>query len=95
MQHVDSRSMGAANHGNPIFLSCLLPMLLSIVVVEKPALRALVAGLSAGFAAHLLFAAVMSTVSVLYVPVLLGRLWLVANGLLCVFLAIVLAEEHP
>lgn len=87
--------MGAANHGNPIFLSCLLPMLLSIVVVEKPALRALVAGLSAGFAAHLLFAAVMSTVSVLYVPVLLGRLWLVANGLLCVFLAIVLAEEHP
>jgi serine protease len=87
--------MGAAHHGNPLILSCLLPMLLSIIVVEKPALRALVAGLSAGFAAHLLFAAVMSTVSVLYVPVLLGRLWLVANGLLCVFLAVVLAEEHP
>ncbi|MFA5508593.1 MAG: S8 family serine peptidase [Vulcanimicrobiota bacterium] len=87
--------LGAAHHGNPLFLSCLLPMLLSIVVVEKPVLRALVGGLAAGFAAHLLFAAVMSTVSVLYVPVLLGRLWLVANGLLCVFLAIVLAEEHP
>lgn len=87
--------MGAANHGNPLLLSCLIPMVLSIVVVEKPALRALVAGLAAGFAAHLLFAAVLSTVSVLYVPVLLGRLWLVANGLLCVFLAIVLAEEHP
>jgi len=87
--------MGAAHHGNPLILSCLLPMLLSIVVVEKPVLRALVAGLSAGFAAHLLFAAAMSTVSVLFVPVLLGRLWLIANGLLCVFLAIVLAEEHP
>ena len=87
--------MGAAHHGNPILLSCLLPMLLSIVVVERPLLRALVAGLSAGFAAHLLFAAAMSTVSVLYVPVFLGRLWLVANGMLCVFLAIVLAEEHP
>ena len=87
--------MGAAHHGNPLILSCLLPMLLSILVVEKPALRALVAGLSAGFAAHLLFAAVMSTVQILYVPVFLGRLWLVANGLLCVFLAIVLAEEHP
>lgn len=87
--------MGAAHHGNPILLSCLLPMLLSIVVVEKPIFRALVAGLSAGIAAHLLFAAAMTTVSVLYVPVLLGRLWLVANGLLCLFLAIVLAEEHP
>lgn len=87
--------MGAANHGNPFLLSCLIPMLLSIVVVEKPLLRALVAGLAAGFAAHLLFAAVMSTVSVLYVPVFLGRLWLAANGLLCVFLAIVLGEEHP
>lgn len=87
--------MGAAHHGNPIILSCLLPMLLSIVVVEKPLLRALVAGLAAGFAAHLLFAAVMSTVSILYIPVLLGRLWMIANGLLCFFLAVVLAEEHP
>lgn len=87
--------LGASNHGNPILMSCLLPMLLSILVVEKPALRALVAGLSVGFAAHLLFAAAMSTVSILYVPVLLGRLWLIANGLLCIFLAVVLAEEHP
>jgi hypothetical protein len=87
--------MGAAHHGNPILLSCLIPMLLSIIVVEKPALRSLVSGLSSGFAAHLLFAAALSTVSVLYVPVVLARLWLVANGLLCVFLAIVLAEEHP
>lgn len=87
--------LGAANHGNPLLMSCLIPMLLSILVVEKPALRALVAGLSVGFAAHLLFAAALSTVSILYVPVLLGRLWLIANGLLCVFLAVVLAEEHP
>lgn len=87
--------MGAAHHGNPILLSCLIPMLLSIVVVEKPALRSLVSGLAAGFAAHLLFAAALSTVSLLYVPVVLARLWLIANGLLCIFLAIVLAEEHP
>lgn len=87
--------MGAAHHGNPLFLSCLIPMLLSIIVVEKPPLRSMVSGLSAGFAAHLLFAAALSTVSVLYVPAVLGRLWLIANGLLCVFLAIVLAEEHP
>lgn len=86
---------GAAHHGNPLLMSCIIPMLLSIVVVEKPALRAIVSGLASGFAAHLLFAAALSTVSVLYVPAILSRLWLVANGLLCVFLAIVLAEEHP
>lgn len=87
--------MGAAHHGNPILMSCLIPMLLSLLVVEKPALRALVSGLAAGFATHLLFAAALSTVSILYVPVILGRLWLIANGLLCIFLAIVLAEEQP
>lgn len=87
--------MGAANHGNPLFLSCLLPMLLSIVVVERPVLRSLVSGLASGFAAHLLFAAAFSTVSILYMPIVLGKLWLIGNGLLCVFLAIVLAEEQP
>ncbi len=87
--------MGAAHHGNPLLLSCLIPMLLSIVVVEKPVFRVLVSGLAAGFAAHLLFAAVFATVSVLYIPALLGKLWLIANGLLCFFLAVVLAEEHP
>ena len=87
--------MGASHHGNPILLSCLIPMLVSIFVVEKPVLRALAAGLTVGFAAHLMFAAAMSTVSILYVPVFIGRLWLFANGLFCVFLAIVLGEEHP
>ena len=87
--------MGAAHHGNPLLLSCLIPMLLSIVVVEKPVLRALVAGLSAGFAAHLLFAAAVSTVSILYIPAFLGKMWLAANGLLSFFVAVILAEEHP
>lgn len=52
-------------------------------------------GIPLAGAAHLLFAAALSTVSVLYVPALLSRLWLVANGLLCLFPAVVLAEEHP
>lgn len=88
---------GAAHHGNPLLMSCIIPMLLSILVVEKPALRAIVSGLSAGFAAHLLFAAALGTVHMLYIPAFLGlgRLWLMANGLLCIFLAVVLAEEHP
>lgn len=87
--------LGAANHGNPIVFSCLIPMLLSLVVVEKPTLRAVVAGLTAGFAAHLLFAAMLGTVTVMYVPAFLSRLWLIGNGLVLVFLAVVLAEEQP
>ena len=87
--------LGAAHHGNPITFSCLIPMLLSLAVVEKPALRAVVAGLTAGFAAHLLFAAMVGSVSVLYVPAFLSRMWLIGNGLILVFLAVVLAEEQP
>ncbi len=87
--------LGAANHGNPLAFSCLIPMVLSLVVVEKPSMRAVVAGLTAGFAAHLLFAAILGTVTVMYVPAFLSRLWLVGNGLVLVFLAVVLAEEQP
>lgn len=87
--------LGAANHGNPIAFSCLVPMVLSLIVVEKPTLRAVVAGLTAGFAAHLLFAAMLGTVTVMYVPAFLSRLWLIGNGLVLVFLAVVLAEEQP
>ena len=72
-----------------------IPMLLAILVVEKSWLRAIVAGFTAGVAAHLLFAAALNTVSVLFVPLFLSRLWLLGNGLVCIFLAIVLAEEQP
>lgn len=91
----DMLLLGAANHGNPIMFSCLLPMVLAILVVEKPALRAVVAGFTAGVAGHLLFTALVGSVAVMFVPAFLSRLWLVGNGLICVFLAIVLAEEQP
>lgn len=87
--------LGAAYHGNPIFLSALIPVLMAILVVNSRPLRALVSGLSVGFAAHLIFAALSGCVSVMFVPALLSRLWLVANGLFCVFLSSVLAEESP
>jgi len=92
----DMALLGAGGHGNPLFFSCLLPILLSILVVESNALRAIVAGFSAGVAAHLLFAAVMGTVSVQFMPIaLIGRLWLAGNGLICVFLSVVLGEDQP
>lgn len=86
---------GAAYHGNPIFLSALIPVGLAILAVNSRMLRALVSGLSIGFAAHLIFAAISGCVTVMFVPALLSRLWLVANGLFCIFLSSVLAEESP
>jgi serine protease len=87
--------LGAAQHGNPILFSSLVPVLLAVLFVDRKPLRALVAGLSAGWAAHLLFAAIWGTVSVMFVPAFLGRLWLVGHALFCIFLSSVLGEEQP
>lgn len=87
--------LGAQYHGNPLLFSCLVPVLLSLVVVDSRPLRAAVAGLSAGWAAHLFFAAFTGSVGVAFVPGLLSPLWLVANGLFLVFLSTVLGEEQP
>lgn len=89
----DIALFGAAGHANPLFYSCLVPVVLSLLVVESSWLRAMVAGLSAGTAGHLFFAALAGTVTVLYLPALLSGLWLVGNGLVCLFLAEVLCEE--
>lgn len=86
---------GSANHGNPLFFSALLPVLLSLLTVDSRPLRAVTAGLSAGWAAHLLFAAATGSVAVMFVPSLLSPLWLLANALFLVFLSTVLGEEQP
>ncbi len=85
--------LGAAAHANPLFYSCLIPMVLSMLVIERPFPRALLAGLAAGFAGHLLFEALTGAALVQFVPAFLSRLWLLGHGLLCVFLSQVLGEE--
>lgn len=87
--------LGAQHHGNPLFFSCIVPVILSLLAVDIRPLRSLVAGLSAGWAAHLMFAAVTGTVSVMFAPGLLSPLWLVGNALFLLFLSTVLGEEQP
>lgn len=87
--------LGAPMHGNPLLFSALIPVVLSLLVVDVRPLRSLVAGLSAGWAAHLTFAALTGTVTVLFIPSLVGTLWLLANALFLIFLATVLGEEQP
>jgi len=82
-------------HGNPLLFSALVPVVLSLIVVDIRPFRSLVAGLAAGWSAHLIFAALTGTVSILFIPGLIGTLWLLANGLFLIFLATVLGEEQP
>ena len=87
--------LGAPMHGNPLLFSALVPVVPSLLVVDIRPFRSLVAGLSAGWAAHLAFAGLTGTVTVLFIPGLIGTLWLLANSLFLIFLATVLGEEQP
>lgn len=84
---------GAGRHGNPIFYSCLIPVVISMLAVECRYARYLTAGLAAGFAGNLLFEALAATVLVQYIPAYISWLWLAANALFLVFLAQVLCED--
>ena len=77
----DSVRLGADGHGNPLFFSFLLPLLATVALYGVPRLRGLAVGLTIGVAAHLLFFAGFAATDVTYMPDILDRAWLVANGL--------------
>jgi len=80
--------LGPTGHGNALFFSALVPLVLLAVGYGVPKLRAPLAGLAVGVAAHLAFFAVVPMASV-HVPAVLGigAIWLVANALICLALA--------
>lgn len=77
----DTSVLGVAGHGNFLFFSALVPLLLLAVGYSSPKLRVPLAGLAVGFAAHLAFFAA--------VPMAIGAsaLWLVLNAVACLALA--------
>jgi serine protease len=77
----DLSILGAAGHGNAVFFSALIPLVLLVVGYGVPRARPLLAGVAIGVAAHLAFFAA--------VPAVLGTsaIWLLANALVCVGLA--------
>jgi len=80
--------LGPTGHGNALFFSALVPLVLLAIGYGAPKLRAPLAGLAIGVAAHLAFFAVVPLVSV-HVPAVLGigAIWLMANALVCLALA--------
>jgi Domain of unknown function (DUF5942) len=85
----DLSLLGAAGHGNALAFSMLLPLGLTALAYGVPSLRAPLAGLAVGVAAHLLFFVVAPLTDVHGLPAVAGlqTLWLIANAVGCVALA--------
>ena len=84
----DLSLLGPTGHGNALFFSALIPLALLAVGYGVPKLRAPLAGLAVGIAAHLAVFAIVPFASV-QVPAIfgIGALWLVVNAAVCVGLA--------
>ncbi|HEX2690584.1 MAG TPA: S8 family serine peptidase [Kofleriaceae bacterium] len=84
----DLSVLGPAGHGNLVFFSALVPLVLLAVGYGVPRARAPLAGLAIGVTAHLAFFAVVP-LTTMHVPALLGTagLWLAGNALACLGLA--------
>lgn len=84
----DLSVLGPTGHGNALFFSALIPLGLLAVGYGVPKLRAPLAGLAVGIAAHLAVFAVVPFASVQVPAVLgIGTLWLAINAAICVGLA--------
>jgi len=77
----DQAIFGAAGHGNPLFLSALVPLFAMLLLYGKKNLRGLVAGLALGWAGNLVAHAVFRTSDVRFVPDALDAIWLGANAI--------------
>ncbi|HEU4726915.1 MAG TPA: S8 family serine peptidase [Kofleriaceae bacterium] len=84
----DLSLLGPAGHGNALFFSALVPLVLLAVGYGIPRARAPLAGVAVGVAAHLAFFAAVPLATV-HVPAMfgIGTLWLLANALACLGLA--------
>ena len=82
----DLSLLGVNGHGNVLFFSALIPLAALAIGYGMPRLRAPLAGLAVGVAAHLAFFAVVPMMSLHYVPVA-ASIWLAINAVACVLLA--------
>lgn len=92
----DTVIFGPAAHANPLFFSVLIPFILA-VLLYKTRLQKLAAGISAGFAANVLYQALFSSADVQWIPgtFFLDKTWLLFNCILCVILARILLHFAP
>ncbi len=84
----DLALFGPLGHGNAVFFSAAIPLALLLVGYGMPKLRAPLAGLAVGVAAHLAFFAV-APLMIVHVPAAFGfaTVWLLANAAACLGIA--------
>ncbi len=83
--------LGPGWHLTPLLGSCLLPLGLGLVFAGAGSAGRFATGLALGFAAYLLFAAVLGQADVIWIPGrLLDRAWLLGNGAVALTLAYLL-----
>ena len=88
---LDMALLGPLAHGNPLFMSALIPLGLIAVAGGVPRARGVLAGIAVGVAAHLLFFAAVPVFDLRYVPGtagMLDSLWLAGNAAVCAALAV-------
>lgn len=85
----DLSLLGPLGHGNAVFFSALIPLVLLAVGYGIPRARPVLAGVAVGVAAHLAFFAVVPMMSLHYVPAAFGfgTVWLLLNAVVCLLLA--------
>lgn len=86
--------LGAAQHLNPLFFSCLVPVLLTGLLAWTPWTRAGVAGFSLGVGAHLMMEVFLGIATFpTGLPLgLTATQWLLGNGIVCTCLGVVLGN---
>lgn len=87
----DGALLGADGHGNPLFFSALVPVLLVGLLYSVRRLHGLLFGFSVGIAAHLLFFAAFKATDVTYIPNVLDGAWLIVNATVALALAAAVA----
>lgn len=83
----DLSVFGPAGHGNAVFFSALVPLALLALGYSSPRLRAPLAGLAVGVAAHLAFFAAVPLATVHTMFGVSTTIWLAVNALVCLGLA--------
>ncbi|MBI4511883.1 MAG: peptidase S8 [Deltaproteobacteria bacterium] len=89
----DLHLFGPSSHGNALFFSGLLPLGVIALGYGFSRLRAPLAGLAAGVAAHLLFHLVVRTADIQWIPSVLDPIWLALNAIACAWLSFLVLRD--
>ena len=79
----DLSVFGPGGHGNAVFFSALVPLALLVLGYSSPRMRAPLAGVAVGVAAHLAFFAAVPLATVHTMFGIGTTLWLAANAVVC------------